>query len=112
NEGDQVREILVFALPEEGEPLRDWQSVVIGGGVINGLSLQDIWPREHIAKLLEGDTALQRRWQRLLVQAGEMADDESVPTGTRYDALRILGCGTWSPHGEHLLKYLPPGTHE
>lgn len=111
-EGSQLREILAFSLPEQDQPLRDWQAVVIGGGVINGLSLNNIWPRPHIAGLLKDDAGLTSRWDRLLVQAGAMADDENVPTGTRYDALRILGCGEWDPHGAHVMRYLAEGTHE
>ena len=109
NEGTQARDILVFALPKQDEPLRDWQSVVIGGGIINGLSQKDIWPREHILELIDEDPALQPRWDRVLVRAGWMADDEEVPNGTRYDALRILGCGEWEPHGLQLLRYLADG---
>ena len=112
NEGMQVRDILVLSLPKAGEPLRDWQAVVIGGGIINGLSQKNIWPREHLHTLLAGDAGLQARWDRLLVQSGEMADDEAVFTGTRYDALRILGCGEWEPHGVHLLQYLAEGTND
>lgn len=112
NSGSQLRDILVFSLPDKDHPLRDWQAVVIGGGIINGLSQQKIWPRTHIAELLKNDANLQSRWDRLLIQAGDMADDESVFTGTRYDALRILGCGEWEPHGVHLLRYLAEGTND
>jgi hypothetical protein len=38
--------------------------------------------------------------------AEKMADDPAVATGTRYDALRILGVGEWEAHGRHLVKYL------
>ncbi|MFO1094496.1 MAG: hypothetical protein U0992_14505 [Planctomycetaceae bacterium] len=112
NQGTQIRDILVFSLPAKEQPLRDWQAVVIGGGIINGLSQQQVWPRTHIAELLKNDATLQARWDRLLVQAADMADDESVFTGTRYDALRILGCGEWEPHGVHLLQYLEEGTND
>jgi HEAT repeat protein len=35
-----------------------------------------------------------------------MADDESVRSGTRYDALRILGAHEFDRSGEQLKKYL------
>jgi hypothetical protein len=35
-----------------------------------------------------------------------MADDESVATGTRYDALRMLGVESWSRRGEQIAGYL------
>jgi len=112
NEGSQVRDILVQAVPAEDQPLRDWQAVVIGGGIINGLSQQALWPRAHIAEIISNDAGVQRRWDRLLVQAGQMADNEVIPDGTRYDALRILGCGEWEPQGLHLLRYLAAGTND
>jgi len=112
NEGTQVLDILILALPNDGQPLRDWQAVVIGGGIINGLSQQNIWPREHIADLIIGDEALVARWTMLIFQAAHMADNEDIPNGTRYDALRILGCGNWEPQGVFLLKYLAEGTDE
>jgi HEAT repeat protein len=38
--------------------------------------------------------------------AAAMADDESVRSGTRYDALRILGADEYDRSGEQLKKYL------
>jgi hypothetical protein len=108
----QILEILKVSLPEKDQPLRDWQSVVIGGGIINGISQQNVWPRERLAAILEDQDDLSRRWARLIVQSREMADNEDVPTGTRYDALRILGCGAWEDEGNQLTKYLAEGTHE
>lgn len=112
DEGTQVRDILFLALPGHGQPLRDWQAVVIGGGIINGLSQKNIWPQERITDLLIDDEAMFARWTMLFFQAQRMADNEVVPAGTRYDALRILGCGEWEPHGVFLLKYLADGTDE
>src|SRR5690348_9250744 len=43
NDAAELKSSLDVALPKEGEPLRDWQAVVIGGGIINGLSQQNIW---------------------------------------------------------------------
>jgi len=112
DEGTQVRDILFLSLPGHGQPLRDWQAVVIGGGIINGLSQKGVWPRERITDLLIDDEAMFARWTMLFFQAQRMADKEVVPAGTRYDALRILGCGEWEPHGVSLLKYLADGTDE
>lgn len=111
NDAAALRSILRVSLPGPDRPLRDWQSVVIGGGVINGLSQQDVWPRDRIAELLIDDPATNRQWERLLTLAAAMADDERTPHGTRYDALRILGCGDWESHGAQLLKYLAAGTN-
>ncbi len=82
------------------------QVVVIGGGIINGLSQQDVWPRQRIHELLEGDRELRQRWERLIELSAAMADDESVPSGTRYDALRILGTDRFEKSGPRLKKYL------
>ncbi len=111
NQDQELHSILSVSLPGLEQPLRDWQAVVIGGGIINGLSQQAVWPRERIASLLQENAALQSRWNRLLELAATMADDEQVSTGTRYDALRILGCGEWQPCGEQLLRYLADGTN-
>jgi hypothetical protein len=111
NDAAAIRSILELSLPGEGRPLRHWQAVVIGGGIINGISQQNLPPRQRIAELISSDTQLTARWNRLLEQSAVMADNEAVPSGTRYDALRILGCGDWTPHGEHLQKYLAEGTH-
>ena len=35
-----------------------------------------------------------------------MAADRSVPTGTRYDALRILGADSWELRGAQIVRYL------
>ncbi|HEY2250887.1 MAG TPA: HEAT repeat domain-containing protein, partial [Planctomycetaceae bacterium] len=90
NETDSLRKLLETSLPKIDEPLRDWQAVVIGGGIINGLCQQGVWPLERIQELLKDQPELTRRWGRMLGQAAAMADDEKVRTGTRYDALRII----------------------
>src|SRR5262249_17300940 len=40
NDTGQLRRILDVALPKAGEPLHDWQAVVLGGGLSNGVGLQ------------------------------------------------------------------------
>jgi len=112
DEGTQVRDILFLSLPGHGQPLRDWQAVAIGGGIVNGLSQKGVWPRERITDLLIDDEAMFARWTMLFFQAQRMADNEVVPAGTRHDALRILGCGEWEPQGVFLLKHLADGADE
>ena len=40
-----------------------------------------------------------------------MADDEKVPTGTRYDALRMIPLLGWERSGPRLKHYLKEGQH-
>jgi len=112
NESGTLRKLLDTALPKRNEALRDWQAVVIGGGIINGISEQNVWPRERIDELLNGDAELTRRWQQMLTQAFELADNEKAPTGTRYDALRIVALAGWKERGGQLAKYLQKGIHD
>lgn len=111
NDAVVLKRVLEVAMPKEGEALRDWQAVVIGGGVINGIGLIDQWPGEHVKRLID-TPALQARWQATLKLAHAMADNEKVNTGTRYDALRIVGLDQPEAAVEKLLKYLPKGTNE
>ncbi len=103
------KKVIEIALPREGQPLRDWQAVVIGGGIINGLGLRGDWPSEHIAPMLAGDARLNKKWQDLIAASKVMADNEKVRTGTRYDALRIVALEPWPAPKAQLLKYLPKG---
>ncbi len=112
NDADELKRLLAIALPKLDEPLRDWQAVVLGGGLINGISLIGQWPDERFTALLREDESLRKRWQRALTQAATMADDERVPTGTRYDALRMIALDAWERSGDHLAKYLAKGIHE
>jgi putative membrane-bound dehydrogenase-like protein len=111
NDTAELQRLLDTALPQPGEPLRHWQAVAVGGGVINGISQRGVWPRPRIDDLFSADTGLKQRWQQTLQQAAAMADDEKVPTGTRYDALRIIALDTWERRGEQLAKYLAKGTN-
>jgi putative membrane-bound dehydrogenase-like protein len=104
--------VLDLSLPNDGEPLRDWQAVVIGGGVINGLSQQDKWPRARLTELLKPYPQLQSQWQRTVELSLAIADDEAVKNGTRYDALRILGADTWERGGLKLQEYLDKDVNE
>ncbi len=111
NDTAQLRRLLDVSLPKAGAPLRDWQAVVIGGGVINGISLQGIWPKPRVLDILQAEMELAQRWQAALPQAAAMADNEKIKTGTRYDALRMLALDDWELRREQLAKYLAKGTH-
>ncbi|MEX2170272.1 MAG: neutral/alkaline non-lysosomal ceramidase N-terminal domain-containing protein [Pirellulales bacterium] len=108
NQDSEMRRVLQLSVPHLDEPAQHWQVVVVGGGIVNGLTQVGIWPRPRIAELLEGDEQLQQRWARLIELSVAMADDEAVPNGTRYDALRILGADTFEKRGAHLIRYLQP----
>jgi hypothetical protein len=112
NDADQLRKLLDVSLPKPGEPLRDWQAVVVGGGVVNGVGLTGAWPGRRMSELLKDDRELTKRWAQALGQASAMADDEKVPTGTRYDALRMIALDDWEKRGDQLTKYLAKGTHD
>lgn len=106
-----LKRLMEVAMPAVDARLRDWQAVVIGGGVINGLGLIDLWPHEHVLKLLNTPD-MQARWQWLLKQSHIMADNEKVNTGTRYDALRIIALDKSDAAIPRLKKYLPAGGNE
>ena len=111
NDAGQIRRVLDVSLPKADAPLHDWQAVVIGGGIINGISQQNLWPAERIMEILADDADLKSRWQRSLDLASAMADNEKIPAGTRYDALRMLGVEPWPKRGQQLTKYLAKDTH-
>jgi putative membrane-bound dehydrogenase-like protein len=106
NERGELLRVIDLALPAEGEPLADWQAVVIGGGVVNGISQAGGWPAPRLAELLKDEPRLQAAWNRTLLLAAEMAANQHVHTGTRYDALRILGAGKWEVFGLDLSAQL------
>lgn len=111
NNDKAIVDVIGVSLPQRDQPLFDWQAVVIGGGIVNGISQQNVWPAERIAELLADKPDLQKRWDRMLALSINMADDESVPTGTRYDALRNIGTMPWESSGEQLTKYLAEGVN-
>ncbi|MBP85610.1 MAG: dehydrogenase [Planctomycetaceae bacterium] len=110
NDGGELRDLLDVSLPRDNEPLRDWQAVVIGGGIINGVSQLGLWPDQRLAEILAGVPDAKQRWPRALQLAAKMADDENVRSGTRYDALRMIAVAGWKEQGPHLVEYLADGT--
>ena len=102
----EIRELLDISLPQPGTPLHDWQSVVLGGGLINGISQAGTWPGARIAGIIGQDEALRARWNRSLQLAVLMADHEKVPHGTRYDALRMTPLLPWEKCRAQLQRYL------
>ncbi|HYH63124.1 MAG TPA: hypothetical protein VD866_00350, partial [Urbifossiella sp.] len=111
NDAAELRAVLDAALPKAGEPLRDWQAVALGGGVVNGLSQSGAWPGPRVAELVKGRADLGDRWKAVLPAAHRMADDEKVPPGTRYDALRLVALDDWAAAEPRLTKYLAKGAH-
>lgn len=103
-----LRLLFDASLPADGAPLRDWQAVVLGGGVVMGVSQAGAWPHRFVAPWLEQDAARAARWQRALDLAVAMADAPAVRTGTRYDALRMLAVLPWERVGTQLVGYLVP----
>ncbi len=85
-----IHRVLDIAMPATEEKLRDWQAVVIGGGIINGLSIQHHSPKAFLAAITSVTPELAQRWQHTLDESVAMTSNESVPVGTRYDALRII----------------------
>ena len=111
-DAENIEAVLRAGLPASEKRLEHWQSVVIGGGLINGLTLAGHWPDEVLAKILEGDQPLQAAWGHALLESSTMADDESVPKGTRYDALRMVALRDWAVAKPQLEKYLQKGIHD
>jgi len=111
NDANQIQQLLDLSLPKLDEPLRDWQAVVIGGGIINGISQLDVWPNERIDEIVKKQPDLQARWQRGIELASVMADDERIAHGTRYDALRMVAMDSWERRGAQLAGYLARGVN-
>lgn len=101
-----LRPLLDASMPRDGERLRDWQAVVLGGGVVMGLSQAGAWPHEVMKPWLAEDATRAARWTRSLDLAVAMADNPKVRNGTRYDALRMLAVLPWERAGVQLVRYL------
>jgi len=107
NETGPLQKLLDLSLPRGNEPLHDWQAVVLGGGLINGISQLERWPGVRFAELTANNPPLQARLQRALELADRMAVNSQVPAGTRYDALRMLPLRGWEQAGARLREFLP-----
>lgn len=111
NDDAELTALLEISIPQLDKPLAHWQAVVIGGGVINGWSQTGEWPRRRMSSLLADNIWLKARWNRALLLAKSMADDTNVPSGTRYDALRMLGADSWNRNETQLVSYLAADAH-
>ncbi|HVJ82680.1 MAG TPA: hypothetical protein VNC50_16550, partial [Planctomycetia bacterium] len=111
NDGAVLKRLLAVSLPAKGDKLRDWQAVVIGGGIINGISQLESWPKRRLADLTKDDPALAGRWQGALENAIVMAENGGTPPGTRYDALRIVALSNHQAAGAILKKHLAKDAH-
>jgi hypothetical protein len=106
NDAAELKRLLEVSLPKPNEPLRDWQAVVIGGGIIAGVSDQKVWPKARIGEVIGQGADLLRRWHAIRDQAANLADDLKSPLTTRGAALRIVALGTWEKRRAQLLKYV------
>ncbi|HIE97289.1 MAG: neutral/alkaline non-lysosomal ceramidase N-terminal domain-containing protein [Fuerstiella sp.] len=111
NDGGEIRDVLETCVPAEARPLRDWQAVVIGGGLVNGASQLGFWPKRRLAEILDGLPDVKARWPGTLQLAAAMADDDQVRPGTRYDALRMMALMDKETAVPHLLQYLTKDTN-
>jgi putative heme-binding domain-containing protein len=111
NDADELRRMLEISTPQLDAPLTDWEAVVIGGGIINGITMAGDWPGQRILDIIGDDEDLLRRWNRALDLSAGMADDETVPYGTRYDALRMIALQPWEKRGAQLVRYIGREVH-
>ena len=79
---------------------------------LGGLSDSMIWPRPAIERWMRSDAQRRARWQRVLTFSMEKAADEKTSTGTRYDALRLVGMLPEEQAIEALRPYWDEGLHE
>lgn len=110
NDAKEIVAILDLSLPRGDRPLTLWQAVVIGGGIINGISEIGVWPNRRISELLSDDSKLSMRWQRAQLLATSMAADKSVLSGFRYDAIRLMAMRPFGTIRSQLGAYLLDNT--
>ncbi len=106
NQAEEIRKLLDASLPEKQGTLQRWQAVVIGGGIINGITIAGDWPRARIEAVLKDDADLKGRWTYSLLESVKMADDPQIKSGTRYDALRMIAMLDYQVCKAQLKKYL------
>ena len=68
--------VLDVSLPQPGGRLLEWQAVVIGGGVINGVGLVGAWPDERVEAVLKERPELRERWKQALDQYCEFRQSD------------------------------------
>ena len=110
DDGGEIRDLLEITIPPAGQPLRDWQAVVLGGGLINGATQIGVWPNQRLTEILSGIPAVKAAWPETLNKSVRMSDDTRVRTGTRYDALRMVALLDATRAIPHLRKYLAKNT--
>jgi putative heme-binding domain-containing protein len=103
--------ILSVCLPAADQPLQHWQAVVIGGGLINGITLSGRWPHEVLDETFRNHRDLDGLWRHSLQASKAMSTDRAVPTGTRYDALRMLAMLPWPESKSLLTQHLAADAH-
>ncbi|WP_372639204.1 hypothetical protein [Fodinibius sp.] len=108
NDAEQIRRLAEVGLPERDEPLLNWQVVVLGGGIVNGLSREGHWPRPRIREILAGHPQMESRWQRAVERSYEVAEDPDIPYPWRYDALRLIAMDEPGQSIPELHSYLQP----
>ena len=107
-----VVKLLELATPARAEPLRDWQAVVIGGAVINGLSLNGRWPNEELNRILQNVPQTKTRFDRAIQLAVAMGLDPNIRTGTRYDAIRMVALRPVEESLPWIQSFLKPKTDD
>ncbi|MEI7699102.1 MAG: neutral/alkaline non-lysosomal ceramidase N-terminal domain-containing protein [Planctomycetia bacterium] len=112
-EGDaaRIQQVLQASLPGPEQRLQHWQAVVIGGGLINGLSLSNRWPHIDLDAIISSHPDISSAWAAALQQAATMAEAENIPPGTRYDALRMIALLEWQQATPLLAKHLNADSH-
>lgn len=106
NNAEEIRQLLKVSLPGLNEPFREWQSVVVGGGIINGITRQGGWPKQRVEEIIGDDQELLKRWEQANQLASKMADNEEVANPYRYDALRMIAMNSWEQASDQLIEYL------
>lgn len=108
DDAEQTRQLAEVGLPKMDEPLLNWQVVVLGGGIVNGISRENRLPRQRIREILEGHEQLESRWQRAVDLSYGVAEDPELPYPWRYDALRLMAMDDREHSIPELRSYLQP----
>lgn len=112
NDGGELRDVLDVCLPQTGQPLRHWQAVALGGGIVNGISQAGAWPGERLEQIFSRLPEFKKRWQWSLREAYRLMPDTSIKPGTRYDLLRMIALDDPQTARPVLQKYLPDADNQ